>query len=166
MKRILLLFRELAIIYIAMIQLQGCQCGPGSCSDGRTSNQKNHLAESGTHKTPCSDNETRETASVRSIENIPVERGGKFFITGTEIVYIQNGSIEWQSSEIKKYAKSGGKFYIATGNNLFCTDNHGSIIWKMTLKNSGSCSLENGELLVFTDSGIRKFNPTSGKTIQ
>jgi len=166
MNRILLLTRKMAILYITIIQLSGCQCGTGPCSDGRSDNQKNNITESVMYKPPGSDKGARETASGRVIESIPVERGGKFFITGTEIVYIKNGTIEWQSSEIKKYAKSGEKFYIATGSNIFCTDNHGSIIWKMTFKNSGSCSLENGELIVFTDSGIKRFNPSSGKTIQ
>jgi len=140
------------------------QCNSGTCNNKKAVIKEKFPANVAPVSDPGKKSETADGSRI--IENIPVEHGGKFFITGAEIVYIQNGSIEWQSSEIKKYAKSGGKFYIATGNNLFCTDNHGSIIWKMALKNSGSCSLENGELIVCTENGIRKFNPSSGKTIR
>ena len=157
----------LILICMTLMNLTGCFCNIGPCNENGSINNLIYSKESLKIKEgDIEKNRIRETAEISPVKNIPVEHGGKFFIAGAEIVYIKNGSIEWQSSEIRKYAKEAGKFYIATGSDLFCTDNHGSIIWKMTLRNSGTCSLENGELIVFTESGMRKFNPSSGKTIQ
>ncbi len=96
----------------------------------------------------------------------PIERGGKFFITGDEIVYIKNGNIAWQSSSVKRYIKTGGKFFIATGDNVFCTLKDATVVWKTPLPNDGSCHMENGVLVVQTPTGDKRFNPDTGRIIR
>lgn len=98
-------------------------------------------------------------------ENNSIERGGKFFITGDEIIYVKNGNIAWQSSPVKKYIKAGGKFYIATGDSVFCTLKDATVVWKTPVANAGSCHMERGILVVQTSGGHEKLNPATGEII-
>ncbi len=107
-------------------------------------------------------NDNRDSGSAESYR---IEQGGRLFITGSDVYYVKNGDIAWQSSAARKYQKLKNRYYVATGDFVFCAMEDGRVLWKTGLLNSGSCEIKNGVLFVLTPDGEKKLNPKSGEGV-
>jgi len=157
------------ILFISSSAIPGCQCT--SCSCGGGDQDKKEITSWNIIPfefilSRINKNETSMPTVKNNTESPPsyqVERGGRLFITGAEVYYVREGKIAWQSSPAKKYQKLNSRYYVATGDYVFCALADGRVIWKTGLVNSGSCEIRDGALYVLTGHGEKKLNYKTGE---
>lgn len=169
-KKIMNQFRYIIFIsFISFSAIPGCQCT--SCSSGGADQEKKEVTAGNTIPydfilSPINKKEVSAAAGGIITEPLPsyqVERGGRLFITGAEVYYVRDGKIAWQSSPAKKYQKLNSRYYVATGDYVFCALADGRVIWKTGLVNSGSCEIRDGALYVLTGQSEKKLNFKTGE---
>jgi len=149
--------------------ISGCQCTSCSCSNGNRNNKEIKTQRiipfdfilSRINKEIINNPDAGYAAA--SASSYQVERGGRLFVTGSDVYYVRDGKIAWQSSPAKQYQKLNGRYYVATGDYVFCTIADGTVLWKTGLVNSGSCEIRDGALFILTGNGEKKLNLKSGE---
>lgn len=171
-KKIMNQFRYIIfILFISFSAIPGCQCT--SCSSGGSDQEKKEVTAGNiiTYDfilSRINKKEVSAAAGGSNTEPLPsyqVEKGGRLFITGAEVYYVRDGKIAWQSSPAKKYQKLNSRYYVATGDYVFCALANGRVIWKTGLVNSGSCEIRDGALYVLTGQGEKKLNFKTGEGV-
>lgn len=152
----------MAILCLCAFSIPGCQCT--SCSSC------NSCAPDG-HQQPL-DIKANNLYRVSQVnQDKPhdtkrdpgtIDQGGKLYITRTDVFYIREGKVLWQSSPAQRYQKQDNRYFVATGDYVFCVKEEGTVIWKRTLPNKGSCDIKEGKLYVATDRGVSALNLGSG----
>jgi hypothetical protein len=157
------------ILFITSSAIPGCQCT--SCSCGGRGSEKREITAWNIIPfefilSRINKKEISRTAGGDNTGPAPsyqIESGGRLFITGAEVYYVRDGKIAWQSSPAKKYQKLNSRYYVATGDYVFCALADGRVIWKTGLVNSGSCEIRDGTLYVLTGHGEKKLNFKTGE---
>jgi hypothetical protein len=157
------------ILCCSLAAISGCRCS--SCSSG--AGDKNNSEVKTQKIIPVGSvlssiqkkiiNRSNEINESGFIPLYKVEKGGRLFVTGSDVYYIKNGDIAWQSSPARKYQKLNNRYYVATGDYVFCAMKDGTVIWKTGLVNIGTCEIRDGVLFVSTGNGEKKLNLNTGK---
>lgn len=159
MNKIISYFLCLFLFIIPGCQCSSCFCG-GDESAGAGQDQ-NNIIPGGFHLSPAQ----KKSDGPALTSFYKIEHGGKLFITRSDVFYVKNGAVSWQSSPAQKYQKLAGRYYVATGDYVFCALEDGTVVWKTSLTNSGSCDIKDGKLHVLTGQGERKLNLNSGENV-
>ncbi len=152
--------------FISGCQWTSCSCGNGDSKSNVKTTQKIIpidfiLSQIQKNKIYLS-NQNSESGTE---EIYQIERGGRLFVTGSDVYYIKNGDVAWQSSPARKYQMLNNIYYVATGDYVFCAMKDGRVLWKTGLANSGSCVIKDGILFVLTANGVKKLDLKSGKGV-
>lgn len=147
------------ILCLGVFSIPGCRCT--SCCTPASQQMYNMIKEG--HNSPHTGSQANQDKAPGSKrETGKVDQGGKLYITRTDVYYVRDGKILWQSGPAQRYQKLDKRYFVATGDYVFCVKEEGTVIWKRNLPNKGSCDIKEGKLYVATLRGETALNLGSG----
>ncbi|HPS57016.1 MAG TPA: FecR domain-containing protein [Spirochaetota bacterium] len=73
---------------------------------------------------------------------------GRLLITRSNVYFIKEGKVKWQSRLRGDPAGRGDRLFIAAGEYVFCAMSDGPVVWKKPVANDGSIDLKDGKVIV------------------
>lgn len=91
-----------------------------------------------------------------------LNKGGRLLILRDKTIYASGGKVIWEGGAVTP-VQHGGRYYIATGNYIFCTLTDGTVIWVNAIQNNGTLEIKGNSVEVPTSSGSKLFELSTGK---
>lgn len=87
---------------------------------------------------------------------------GRIVITKYDIYFVKEGKVIWESKLLDEPLKKNDRIFLSTGNYVICSDEDGTVLWKVKIKNQG-IGFRGNDIYVRHGKMSLKLRPSDGK---